>query len=499
MRIPISILFVTCCATSAWAEKIVTSPEMFRDPNFARAFIGSYGFLSEVEPKVSAEEQVVLNTVRELFEKNQFAAAEKEIVRYIKEAETPTDPEKPPGQISAAMVFVLGNMYFSADRPEDAKRAFLEAIRRFPRFRRAHTNLGYLYVSQNQIEEAVPSLQKAVELGETSARTYGLLGYCYLQKKNALAAENAYRQAYLLDPKSRDWKMGLAQTLLLQERYPEATSMLGTLIDEYPDDRQLWLQQANALLSQDKKMDAAITLEALRLKGRATEGDLNLLGNIYMDQGEAQLALYAYLEAIDKSPKLDIARALRSARILNDYGFPEKAAEFADKIAAKGSLTFKEQLDLDLVRAKIAQSAGNDAQVGELLQDLFTRDPGNAEILLELARHYDELSKNEQDEAKRSIHLGEAKVHFKLALEKESVAYQANLGLGQLLVREKQYSESITYLEKALSLKTGDKTSLDQYLSRVKRAADRDALRREREAADRAEAEANDADKKKIQ
>lgn len=498
MRFLAPILLAASCATAA-AEKIIAPPNLFRDPSFVKEFVGSYGFLSDVEPKVSAEEQTLLGTVRELFEKNQFIAAEKEIVGFIKETETPSDPKKQPGQISPAMVFVLGNMYFSADRPDEARRAFLEAIRRFPRFRRAHTNLGYLYVSKNQIEEAMPVLQKAIELGETSARTYGMLAYCYLNQKDALAAENAYRQAYLLDPKNRDWKLGLSQALLQQERYPEATSMLDTLITEYPEDRQLWLQQANALLSQDKKMDAAINLEILRLKGYASESDLNLLGNIYMDQGEAQLALYAYLEALEKAPKLDVARALKSARILNDYGFPDKAAEFADKVAAKGKLTLKESFDLDLVRVRISQSAGDTAATGALLTNLFTRDPGNADVLLELARHHDNLAKNERDEAKRTTELGEAKIHFKLALEKETVAYQANLGLGQLLVREKQYLDGVPYLEKALALKTGDKASLDQYLSRVRRAADRESQRKEREATQRTDSAADAAPKKAIQ
>ena len=85
--------------------------------------------------------------------------------------------------------------------------------------------------------------------------------------------------------------------------------------------------------------------------------------------------------------------------------------------------------------------------------------------------------------------LGEAKVHYKLALEKPAVAYQANLGMGQLLVREKQYTEAMPYIERALSLKTGDKASLEQYISRVRRAADRENQRKEREAKERAEAD----------
>ena len=474
---------------SATAETINAPAILFRDPKFLKDFVGSYGILSDVEPKISADEQALLGKVQDLFGKNQFIAAEQEIVRFVKETEAPTEPEKKPGEISATMVFVLGNLYFASDRTDEARRAFSEAIRRFPRFRRAHTNLGYLHISKNELDQALPVLQKAVELGETSPRVYGMLGYCYLQDKNALAAENAYRQAYLLDPENRDWKVGLTQALMQQERLEEATSMLETMIAENPEDRQLWLQQANALIGQEKKMEAAVNLEVLRLKGLANEGELNLLGNIYMEQGQAQLALFAYLEAIDKTPKLDVQRALKSARILNDYGYPEKAEAFVDKVAKVATLSSADQLELDLVRVKIAQGSGDSAKVGTLLRDLFKRDPGNAEVMLELAKHHDNLAKNEADESKRGDDLGEAKVHYKLALEKPAVAYQANLGMGQLLVREKQYVEGLPYIERALSLKTGDKASLEQYLSRVRRAADRENQRKEREAKERAEAE----------
>jgi tetratricopeptide (TPR) repeat protein len=478
------LLAAPACAT---AQGINAPAMLFRDPTFVREFVGSYGILSDIEPAVSADERALLAKVQEHFAKNDYTAAEQEIVRFIKEAAAPTDKEKKPVEVSASMVFVLGNLYFSSDRQEEARRAFLEAIRRFPRFRRAHTNLGYLYISQNKVTEALPILQRAVELGESSPRVYGLLGYCYLNEKNALAAENAYRQAYLLDPKSRDWKLGLTQALMQQERYPEAASMIGTLIGENPNDRQLWLQQANALISQDKKIEAAVNLEVLRLKGIATETDLNLLGNLYMEQGEGQLALMAYLDAIGKASKPDVTRALKSARILNDYGFPDKAAEFVAQIAKTGGLTDREKIDLDLVRVRIAQSAGEQEKVGALLQDLFTRDPGNADLLLELARHFEAMSKEEKDEAKRGAHLGEAKSYYRLASEKPAVAYQANLGMGQMLVREKQYVDGLSHLERALGLKTGDKSSLEQYVSRVRRAADRETMRKEREAKARLE------------
>jgi tetratricopeptide (TPR) repeat protein len=458
---------------AASAERIIPPSNLFRDPDFVKDFVGSYGFLADVEPKVSSDEQTLLVTVREMFEKSRFREAEQEIVRFIKETEAPTDPEKQPAEISPALVFVLGNLYFQADRADEARRAFLEAIRRYPRFRRAHTNLAYLYISKSQTDEALPMLQKAIELGENSSRAYGLLGYCHLLKKNALAAENAYRQAYLLDPASRDWKLGLAQTLMAQEKAAEASNLLGSLIEENPNDKQLWLQQTNALLSMDRKDEAAVNLEILRHKNLADEGNLNLLGNLYMDRSEPQLALYAYLAAIDKSTAFDVQRALKSARILVDYGFPEKAEELIAAIQSKAGdkISPADRTRLLLTEVRAAQAAGQTDRVGNLLDKLVEINPADGEVLLELARHKDKLARDEEDEEKRKEWVVEARTHYQLAVRSEAVAYPANLAYGQMLVREQRYTEALPVLQAALALKKSD--SLEQYVSRVRRAADR--------------------------
>jgi tetratricopeptide (TPR) repeat protein len=458
---------------SLFAQAIIPPANLFRDPKFVRDFVGSYGFLSDVEPKVSAAEQTLLGKVGEMFSASKFREAEAEVVRFIQETEKPTDPEKAPAEISPAMVFVLGNLYFQADRTDEARRAFLEAIRRFPRFRRAHTNLAYLYISKNQTNEALPVLQKAIELGESSSRAYGLLGYCHLLKQNPLAAENAYRQAYLLDPSSRDWKLGLAQALTAQDRFAESASLLATLIEENPNDKQLWLQQTNAYLALDRKKDAAVNLEILQLKGIADEGNLNLLGNLYMEQGEAQLALYAYLAAIDKATVFDVTRALKSARILSDYGFPDRAAEFLGKIRPKlGANPAKaDRVAFLLTEVRVAQAKNEHDRVGECLAKLQELEPANGEILLEVARHLDLQAREESDENNRAKFVQEAKTHYQLALKTESVAYPANLALGQMLVRERRYTEALPNLQAALALKKSE--SLEQYVSRVRRASDR--------------------------
>jgi uncharacterized protein HemY len=92
-------------------------------------------------------------------------------------------------------------------------------------------------------------------------------------------------------------------------------------------------------------------------------------------------------------------------------------------------------------------------------------------VLLELARHKDQLSRDEQDEETRAALVAEARTNYQLAARIESAAYPSNLALGQMLVRERRYSEALTHLQSALNLKKSE--SLEQYLSRVRRAADR--------------------------
>lgn len=478
-------LFVLGLAWGAAARPLVAPPSLFSDKKFIKEFVGSYGILSDVEPRVSAPEQELLGRVRELFGASKFQEAEAEVRKYMEEAKNPPrrrrGEEEVPAEISPALIFVLGNLYFQAGRQEEARQRFLEAIEKFPRFRRAHTNLGYLYISQNKLDLALPMFQRAVELGESSGRVFGLIGYCHLTAGNPLAAENAYRQAYLLDPNSRDWKLGITQALVAQEKHAEAVSMMETLLKENPNDKTLWLQQASSLLALDRKQDAILNLEIVRRKGLADENNLTLLGNLHMDAGQPGMALVSYQEALAKSATPDVVKVLKSARILSDYGAPAKADELLGSLRdRKGeSLTQDERVSLTLTEVRIARALRDKQRVTRVLETLLAARPADPEVLLETARHKDDLSRDMEEGDAREMLVREAKSHYQLAVGSESTAYAANLGLGQMYVREKRYADALPLLEAALQAKRSE--SLEQYVSRVRRAADRMKQRAETE------------------
>jgi uncharacterized protein HemY len=124
-----------------------------------------------------------------------------------------------------------------------------------------------------------------------------------------------------------------------------------------------------------------------------------------------------------------------------------------------------------LAEVRVAGSKGENDRKSALLNQLLELNPADAEVLLELARHKDQLSRDEADEQKRAALVAEARTNYQLAARNEAVAYPANLALGQMLVRERRYTEALSHLQTALNVKKSE--GLEQYVSRVRRAADR--------------------------
>ena len=480
---------VTGVALSASAAPMPVSPALFRDAEFIKSFVGSYGFLSPVEPKVDAEEAEVLIELQDLFGEGQYAAVEKRLKLFMQERRQPTDPEIQPKEVSPAMIFVLGNLYFQNDRLEKAESAYELALKKFPKFRRAHKNLAMLHASKGDMERPLPFLTKAIQLGDADHRSFGLLGYAYLLKKKPLAAEGAYRQAYLLNPDEKDWKQGLAQSLMLQEKWDASASLLGELIEESPGNPELWKRQANCYIEMGEKIRAAVNFEVLRLKGLADAAALDLLGNLYMDQEQPILALRAYLSAMEKSPALDVRRSLKTARILVDYGAPGEAIKYLAAVRDKADTLRKDDLVGFLLVEVDAARLGNDMErISILLDRILAIDAGNGEALVQKGMYLEDIARTHDDGDEAQRMLARARASFRLALEKPAVAYEANLRYGQMLVRKGGSIEALPYLRAAMEKKKSD--NLFQYIRRVERAAARQKVRQEREASDRAEAEA---------
>ena len=207
------------------ANKYSTS-QMWKDESFVKSFLGSYGFLGEYEPKISETEKTVLRTLIDLIKASPKAAI-KQLEPQIKSSS------------SAAFDFILANLYFQEGNLAKAQKYYTSATKKHPEFRRAYKNLGLVYVQDGNFKKAIPTISKALELGVVDGRAYGLLAYGYLSEEKYYPAEAAYRQAILIQPDVKDWKIGLARCLLETERYTEAVALFETLLKDEPNNAVL--------------------------------------------------------------------------------------------------------------------------------------------------------------------------------------------------------------------------------------------------------------------
>lgn len=421
--------------------------EFWNDPEFRERFMGTYGQLSDVEPKVSREESSFLQGVVPVIRDNPRQA--------IIELQNANN-----AQATAVFDFAIGNIYFQEGDLNGAREAYLAAIRKLPDFRRVYKNLGLLEVREGNLDKAIEYLSKAAELGDKDARTYGLLGYAYLQQGKYLPAESAYRQAVLQEPDKLDWKLGIAQSLITQERYAEAIALFNQLIEANPDRNDFWLLQTNAYLGSNQPLKAAENLELVRRMGTLDAESYTLLGDIYLNQNMPVLALAAYQGAIESANKPDLKAPMRAASILAQTRSYDEAEALIEAIEENydEELSQKDRLKLLNMQAKIARQQDEPEEAAEILEEIIEVDPLNGEALIQLAEYQAEQGDIE-----------EAVFTYERAQNIEGFEAKAFLSHAQMRVRESDYVEAVNLLNRSLALEPSK--AVEDYRDRVERAA----------------------------
>jgi tetratricopeptide (TPR) repeat protein len=433
-----------CTALAGEPEE---SREIWNDPRFRRQFLGTYGVLGELEPRISLEERDQLEKIIPLLSTDLGKAAEQ-----LSAIVTPNS--------SATLDFTLANVNFQLDRLEEAVRWYRSALEKFPSFLRAHKNLGLTYTRLGDTANAIPAFTRMIELGGGDGLTYGLLGRALSAREDFLSAESAFRQAVLLQPDSLEWRLGLIRCLFRLQKYEEAASLCGELLGKHPDRSEFWQLQANAFLGLNQPLRAAQNFEVLDRLGKATPEILYSLGDIYVNESLPDLAARAYGEAIRADSGEDPGRALRSAEALAARGAPSQARRVLDHLEKAGEDRLDETARRRLLRleARIALSEGEGNEAVEILEEIVALDPLDGEALMLLAQHH-----TRKGEPERAI------FYYERAENLEGFEADARVRHAQVLVRLSRFQEALPLLKRAQELKPREE--LATYLEQVERAA----------------------------
>lgn len=443
-KLILSVLMTSAVAGAVAAESEL---ELWKDPAFQKAFMGTYGVSADVEPSVTMIERDQMQKVMDAMTEDQ-AKSEKLLLKFAA-------PEA-----CAVFDFTLANIYFQQEEMGKAANWYHSAIEKFPNFRRAHKNLGMIYVRSGVFADALEPLTKSIELGATDGLTYGLLGYCYAGIEDQIAAEAAYRQAVLLQPKTLDWKLGLARTFFKQQKFEEASVLCGQLIKENPEREDLWMLQANAYLGMKQVMKAAENFEYVDALGKSKVSMLNTLGDIYVNEDLMDMAANSYSKALALNPEQAVKRPIRNAEVLVARSAMDEAKELIAEIqkAGAGRMEQSEKSKLLKLQARIAVAEGADDAQAQILEEVVKVDPLDGEALIMLGRHYGNNGAVEK-----------AIFYFERAEGMDKFEADARIRHAQLLVKESRFKEAVPLLKRALEMKPRD--DLADYLKQVERIA----------------------------
>lgn len=440
-----TILFAAGVTFSSLTAQSNINSQLWSDSTFVNEFLGSYGFLAGAEPQISDEEKEALRALIDLIK-----ASPKAAIGQLEPQITESS--------SAAFDFILANLYFQDGNLAKAEQYYGNAVVKHPDFRRAYKNLGLVQVQKGDFDKAIKTISKAMELGEVDGRSYGLLGYGYLTQERYYPAEAAYRQAILMQPDVTDWKVGLARCLLETQRYIDAIALFDTLLLDEPNNSDYWLLQGNAYLGKGESLAAAKNLEVVRRMGAADLGTLTLLGDIYMNNNSADLALEAYQAATEKATASDTKPLLRAAELLTRSGNYQQSKTIIASIREKIDLAEADDLSLLTIEAKIARAEGDDEAAVELLTKIVERDALNGDAIIELADFYAD-----------SGDMAKAINRYEQAEKIEAFEREALVAHAQARVRNGDYKEALPLLRRALQIKSD--SNLEDYAQRVERAA----------------------------
>lgn len=434
-------------AVTAHADQKEDIQTIWKDPVFQRQFIAGYGINSEIEPRVTPEDIVLLEKIRPLMATD-----------MPKAAKTLSSAMKP--ECSAILDFTLGSLYFQQDQMIVALDCYRKAVAKFPSFRRAYRNLGLIYTHDGKYDNAIQSFTRMIELGGGDAFSFGLLAMAYSAKQDYIAAECAYRSALLLQPDNTDWRLGLSRCIFKQQKYEEAAALLDVLIERFPERTEFWLLQANAYIGLKQPLRAAENYEIIARMNKATVDSCNTLGDIYVNENLPDLAARAYVKGLEIDPTQLPARPLRDAEILAGRGALPQAKIIIERIKQTFANRLEESDRRKLLRleARIAVAGGAGSEATKALEEIVALDPLDGEALMLLGQLHGKANEPEK-----------AIFYYERAENIETFEANAKIRHAQLLVAQSKYQEAVPLLRRAQELKPQDDVA--RYLEQVERIA----------------------------
>ncbi len=355
---------------------------------------------------------------------------------------------------SAALRQLRGQVLLSLKRYKEAEQALLAALQLMPDLALAHRSLSMAYMIEKRYRPAREHLRRSIELGVADAQVYGQLAFVNLQLGQAASAIAGYQTALFMDADNDQWRQGLLFALINSQAFDQAQALLDEMLQDNPQNADLWLQRGQIALKQERPLQALGSMEAALALGEKQVENIITTAQLHIQSGSPRRAVDLLSDNITQL----VGRGAHGDRH-NDAGNNAKnpsRIEVIDQISAwlafqqdweglgqlmraldnsKSRLPATYESRFEVYRAQLALAKHDSKRARGKLQRAIDADPGNGEALLTLATLLRDQNRAEQ-----------ALLYYVRAEALPRYRERSRLGRAQLEIDRQNYPEALRLL-----------------------------------------------------
>lgn len=389
----------------------------------------------------------------------------------------------------------LARLYRLQNEHDKAESVLRTLLAREPENENGVEQLTQLLLDEGKTQEAVSTLQGILQRAPT-ASLWDMLGSADTQIHDLPNAEQAYRRATELQPGEIGHRRGLAQTLLAEEKYPEAIEEFQRLVQMDADDPDNYLRLAeiykqmqqldkaeqNVLLAKQRapgnleviyyessiyeaegRFDDSIRVLSDAVAGVKSQSEFTpsrrrtlailyqQLGQLYRETSNYTAAVNTFEEMLRLGPEED--RRAR-AMIIDTYRDARDIPKALDA-SRKALDAYPKDRAIRVTQALLFGENAQTDQAASLLRAMLDGSAADFEIQLDLAQVYEQGKR--WPEAEQAAHAAEKIVPG--PSEKETAAFL----LGAIFERQKKFDQAEEQFRQVLADNPRNPATLNYY------------------------------------
>jgi len=270
----------------------------------------------------------------------------------------------------------------TAETPEEVAAAIdrLEGMQEnFGEKAKPHLALGALYLRKQDVAKAEQAFKRAISVEPKSIEAHTLLGNFYLAKQESENAEQEFKAAAAIAPAGSPARVALADFYLLLNRPEEAKQVLADINKQAPGFLPAWRRTAQIALAEKKYDESNAAIDVIMKKNPEDVDGHLLRGQIYLAQRNTQAAVGEFQGVLRQEPKSALARYQLALAWLQSGDISQAKQELQEaKTNAPGFV------DAQLLLSELNIRTGNVDPAIEELEQVIEKQPkvGRAYVLL---------------------------------------------------------------------------------------------------------------------